>query len=137
MRTLKRNKVPVWYYLYNGKTEDYDSELGVYTGEWSETYSEPQKLMANVNPASGQASIEPFGIATDYTHIMAVESDHGIKEDTIVFVGEDPTNATEGFYRVTRVAKSLNHVRIALRELEISEVPVEVLNNGEEDQNRP
>lgn len=111
MRTLKRNKVEVTYALYDGKAEIQNSD-GTYTGEWEKTYSEPVTLMANVAPATGNASVEPFGVDTNYSHIMVVEgTDCPIVEETIVLYNGQT-------YRVVRVAKSLNHIRYALKEIE-------------------
>ena len=111
MRTLKRNKIQVSYYLYLGKTEDTDSD-GNYTGEWSKTYSEATVIGANVSPATGNADVEGFGIATDYSHIMLVEGTTcPITEDTVIKIGD-------AYYRVVRKAESLNHIRYALRETE-------------------
>jgi hypothetical protein len=114
MRTLKRNKVEVTYALYDGKAEIQNSD-GTYTGEWEKTYSEPVTLMANVAPATGNASVEPFGVDTNYSHIMVVEgTDCPIAEETIVLYNGQT-------YRVVRVAKSLNHIRYALREVQTDE----------------
>ena len=111
MRTLKRNKIQVSYYLYYGKTEDTDSS-GNYTGEWSKTYLEPVVIGANVSPATGNADVEGFGIATDYSHIMLVEgTECPIAEDTVLKIGD-------AYFRVVRIAKSLNQLRYALRETE-------------------
>ena len=117
MRTLKRNKQKVWYWLYKEDTEILDAN-NLRTGEYRKTYEEPQLVMSNVAPATGNASVEPFGVETEYSHIMVVENDCPITEESIVWVGSDPTTATENFYRVVRIAKSLNHTRIALRETE-------------------
>ena len=68
--------------------------------------------MANVAPATGNASVEPFGVDTTYSHIMVVEgTDCPIAEETIVLYNGQT-------YRVVRVAKSLNHIRYALREVQ-------------------
>lgn len=118
MRTLRRNKIKVWYVLYQGETEITDS-LGNYTGEWEKTYSEPILLMANVAPATGATSIEAFGVDSDYTHVMVVEgTDCPLDEESQVWIGDDPTNATDGFFKIVRVAKSLNHIRYALKEVQ-------------------
>ena len=132
MRTLKRNKVQVSYALYSGKTEVQNTD-GTYTGEWTKTYASPVTLMANIAPATGNASIEPFGVDTDYTHIMVVEGvDAPLTEETIVLYNGQS-------YRVVRIAKSLNHIRYALREVQVDEdeyipvVPDGEQGNGESD----
>ena len=61
---------------------------------------------------SGNADVEGFGIATDYSHIMLVEgTECPITEDTVLKIGD-------AYFRVVRKAKSLNQLRYALRETE-------------------
>ena len=117
MRTLKRNKQKVWYWLLAGETEIKDSN-GLRTGEYQKTYEAPKLLMANFSPATGNANIEPFGVNAEYSHVILIAGKSDIKEDTLVWLGDDPSTAAEGFYRVVRVAESLNHTRIAIRETE-------------------
>lgn len=132
MRTLKRNKVQVWYVNLVGEAEIVND--GVRTGEFQKTYSAPALMMANVAPAAGNTGIEPFGVETNYTHILAIEgTDSPISETSILCVG-DPSESDE-FYMVNRIAKSLNHIRYALKEVEsdmrdIFNPPTEVQGNG-------
>lgn len=115
MRTLKRNQVKVWYKLLTGE-EEIVRINGLRTGEFFKTYSEPTYVMANVAPATGNASIEPFGIETNYTHIMLVQgTDCPIDETSILWIGEDEPV----YYMVVRVMKSLNHIRYALNVAEV------------------
>ena len=115
MRTLKRNKQKVWYVNLTGNEEILRE--GIRTGEFRKTYSEPSLLMANVSPASGNTSIEPFGVETNYTHILAIEgTDSPITETSILCVGD--RSESDEFYMVTKIAKSLNHIRYALKEIE-------------------
>ena len=116
MRTLKRNKVKVWYRLLTGEVE-IERISGVRTGEFQKTYGEPSYIMANVAPTTGNATIEPFGIDENYTHIMAVEgTDCPIDETTILWMGDsDPE-----YFMVVRVMKSLNHIRYAIRHADVN-----------------
>lgn len=116
MRTLKRNKVKVWYWMLHGEQEIVRD--GLRTGQFQKVYEAPKLLMANVAPATGNADIEPFGTETEYSHIMAVEGKTEITEETILWIGNDPSEARDKFYRVVRIAESLNHTRIAIRETE-------------------
>lgn len=114
MRTLKRNKVKVWYKNLSGETEILRN--GIRTGEFDKDYDEGY-IMANVAPATGNASIEPFGVEANYTHIMAVEgTDCPITETSILWMGseEEPE-----YFMVVRIAKSLNHIRYAIRSTEV------------------
>ncbi len=113
MRTLKRNKVKVWYKNLTSETEILRN--GIRTGEFDKDYEEGY-IMANVAPATGNASIEPFGVEANYTHIMAVEgTDCPITETSILWMGseEEPE-----YFMVVRIAKSLNHIRYAIRHVE-------------------
>lgn len=134
MRTLKRNKRPVWYCLYSSEVELVDED-GFYTGETGVGYAAPVKLMANVSPATGQSSTEMFGNLTDYDHIIVTDwLDCPIDENTVLFYGKTPSDvpipnsdppatvkSSYGYnYVVRRVAKSLNSVAIAIRKVDVS-----------------
>lgn len=126
MRTLKRNKVKVWYVNLDGETEIVNE--GIRTGEYRKTYTAPAYLMANVSPATGNTSLEPFGVETNYSHVMVIEGTScPINETTQLYLGDNPLTATDNFFMVARIAKSLNHTRIALKETEVdgSEVWIE------------
>lgn len=121
MRTLKRNKRKVWYALYSSKVELKD-EYGYRTGEYGKGYTDPVALWINVSPASGNASVEPFGTNLDYTHIMVTtDMECPIDEESILWVGISPTKNGQSVpnnYRVIRVAKSVNGISYAIREVE-------------------
>ena len=131
MRTLKRNKVKVWYRLYTGETE-IENISGIRTGEYRKTYSAPTYVMANLAPATGEAYVEPFGVETNYSHIMVVEgTDCPITETTVLWTGTD--TAPDKQYRVKRIAKSLNHIRYALEEIEATLEPYEEVTQSEQE----
>ena len=119
MRTLKRNKQKIWYATYLGYEDQ--MEDGLYTGDLVPTYSDPVMLMANVNPASGRTGIEPFGVDTNYTHLMVTdELNLPIDELSVIWFGREPEvdgSPVAPNFRVTRVAKSLNSVTYALEEI--------------------
>lgn len=122
MRTLDRNKRLFYYALYEGKTPIVDDK-GYDTGDFDVVYSAPIACRANISPARGTADVEQFGIATNYTHTI-VTDDTSIPIDThsILWIGVDPT---VGFaevphnYVVVQVARSLNSVTIAVREVDV------------------
>lgn len=149
MRTLKRNQQPIWYCLYEGKVELKDSD-GNYTGEQQKMYAAPQKVMANVSPATGQSNTEIFGNLQDYDHVVVVDWEElsavyspndydgaitsdwkqfgvsDIDENTVLFFEKEPEDKTsaDGYnYVIRRIAKSLNSIAIAISRVDVSPVP--------------
>ena len=122
MRTLNRNKQPLYYALYKGKTE-YVDEYGNKTCEYTTQYETPVKTYMNIYPARGNIVLEQFGINTQYTHILVTDKmDCPIAKDTILWIGKTPDN--EGKIKhnfvVKQIAKSLNSISYAISEVEIS-----------------
>jgi hypothetical protein len=118
LRTLQRNKRPIWYALYNGVTEVVDSD-GNYTGEQEVSYSEPIEAMMNVSGGRGQAEIELFGVDNPFTR-TAVTDDltTPFTTNTIWWFEADPETEPHN-YRCTGVSRTVNQVVIALAELDV------------------
>lgn len=90
MRCLNRNKIPIYYALYNGDTP-YVDENGDRTGEFAISYLPPLLERMNVSPAQGTADFEPFGITEPYTHIMVTSNkDTMIEESSVLWIGRTP-----------------------------------------------
>ena len=124
MHTLARNTKKIAYALYSGSTESKDSD-GQYTGEHEITYASPVFVRMNVSASRGSAEYEPFGIETNYTKIMVTDDmSCPIDEHSILWVENasalenDPTTPHD--YIVVRVAKSLNHITYAIREVKVA-----------------
>lgn len=145
MRTLKRNRRPIWFCIYEGETELVD-ENGDYTGEVIKSYTAPISVHANVSPASGQIAIEAFGTDESYDRVIAMPwdsfeaifspSDYGgtitadgkwfCTEDgfdkfAVFFIDHEPDdpNSADGYdYVVHRIAMSINGLLIAVRKVE-------------------
>ena len=119
MRNLDRNKQPLWYCLYEGKTEIVDDD-GYGTGEFGVAYAKPVRAMGHVTAASGDAAVEQFGIGTKYDKVVQLQgTDWPIEESTVLFVDHEPPDdfdpsAVEFDYTVTRVSKSLNQTSVAI-----------------------
>lgn len=121
MRCLERNKRNIYYALYTGKTEATDSN-GYKTGEHQLTYGDPVLLRANVSPAKGTARLDVFGEGVEYTKVLCVEDPEcPVDEYSILWIGISPTN-NEHNYIVLRVARSINNVLYAVKEVNISGV---------------
>ena len=116
MRSLERNKQTFYYALYSGVTEVTD-ENGDYTGERQVTYSSPVKYRANISAARGESETAPFGIETNYSKTISTsDMTCPIQEDTVLWIGKDPTTDPYNFL-VVKVAKSLNCILYAIREV--------------------
>lgn len=65
------DKRPLWYSNPVGEKTPVVDEWGNETGETSQTWSDPAKLMLNVNPPTGSAEASPFGAFTDYSYVVS------------------------------------------------------------------
>lgn len=123
MRTLKRNKRPVAYALYNGLVEQVDDE-GNYTGEFIVTYTTPVKTLMNVSGGRGQADIALFGLTDSFSRTATTEDlETDFNTETVFWVEKDPD--TEPFdYRVVAVSRTINQVVIALAETDVANAQI-------------
>lgn len=124
MRTLKRNKVPFWYLLYDSKTSITDSD-GNETGEEQVTYKAAVMEFGNVSAATGSAQIEQFGSLAGYDKVIVIDNPFcPIDENSVLFVDKAPEYDAEGKplfdYVVKRVAKSLNSISYAASKVTVS-----------------
>ena len=118
MKTLKRNKQRVYYALYGSTTPILDSD-GMDTGETELGFGSPIEAWMNVSANKGEASVEPFGVDLDYTKtIMTDDINCPIDETSRLWIGRQPTEPFN--YSVVKVAKSLNHIQYAVKEVEVS-----------------
>lgn len=123
MRTLKRNKRPVAYALYNGIIEQVD-ENGDFTGEYVVTYTAPTKTLMNVSGGRGQADIALFGLTETFARTATTEDlETNFTTETVFWVEKDPD--TEPFdYRVVAVSRTINQVVLALAETDVTNVQI-------------
>lgn len=125
MRALKRNKTEFWYANPVSETQILD-EYGNETTEVYTEYSEPQSVMANISPSRGNAELDMFGINTNYTKTIVTDNlDLPITADTILWIDTPPDDGGESGsvkhdYVVVQVAKSLNVLAIAVKEVKVS-----------------
>lgn len=123
MRLLQRNLTPVWYCLYKDKKPLLDND-GNETGEYTITYHKPVKMMCNVSSATGQAQMGMFGNLDSYDKVIIVDNANcPIDENSVLFIDRKPgfNQGKPTFdYTVSRVAKSLNSVSIAVSKVKVS-----------------
>lgn len=124
MRCLNRNKTKFWYCEYLGHGVEVVDEWGNATGVFPPTYDAPVSMMANISPATGQSSTQMFGALENYDKVIVTdELDCPINEHSVLFVDKEPEFGSNGEplydYIVRRVAKSLNHVSIAIGKVKV------------------
>lgn len=122
MRTLERNKVSVWYALYEG-TENL-TENGYETGEKAVLYSKPKKIRANVSAARGEASTRQFGEDLQYDKVIVMDACpfdevSVLWIDTPPVLEKDGTTKTPHDYIVRGIAQSLNSFSVAVGKVKV------------------
>ena len=138
MHVLERNKQTLFYANPTGFVYATDSN-GFKTGEKTASYGNPVEARmsmaissgANNLGSQGMAEIEPYGIATGYTH-RAVTEDLicPMAEESRVWYGRTPTITVtvDGVetevenphnFEVVRKAISLNHLIYYLKEVDV------------------
>lgn len=120
MTSLDLNKRTIYYSLYSGVTDAVDTN-GDKTGEKEKSYTAPVGLRVNVSAARGTADVEQFGISEDYDRtITTTDLSCPIQEDTVLWIDSVPgaTAASVPYnYRVVKVAKSINSIQYAVKEV--------------------
>lgn len=118
MRICNRNKQSIYYALYEDSTELVD-DYGNATGQITNNYADPIEMRCNVSPARGTADIEQFGANTNYTKTIVTDNmTCPIDEHSILWIGRDTTGPYN--YVVTQVARSLNSITYAIKEVNVS-----------------
>lgn len=118
MKALARNKRPVWYALYTGKTAVTDED-GNKTGEYALTYSTPVSKPMNVSGERKYVSVEPFGIEADYECVLLTDDINcPIDETSAIWIGVNPTvNSPKPTHQVVKVSKTINGIAYTVKEI--------------------
>ena len=123
MRCLRRNKQPIYYSLYQGKTEIVDAN-GNRTGEYTQNYSTPVSLQVNISANKGYSEIEMFGANIVYDNTIVTDLGCQMDEHTRLWVGipafDNDNNVLPYNYVVVRKAQSLNSITYAIKKVEVS-----------------
>lgn len=121
MRLLKKNKIPFYYATYLGK-ESFTDEYGNETGEYTLSYSEPILCTGNLSPAMGELNTRYFGESEGYDKVLLLDIDTPINEYSILWIDTlpIPNQSIPHDYVVKKVAKSLNHLSIAVSKVSVS-----------------
>lgn len=140
MRLLDRNKQTVYWRNLTGTTAITTSDGGgntLETGEYTKTYGTVKSARLYVKSAIGMNNAEPYGDFTAKQRtIYALPQEVDIDEYSILWVGIDPQvipplnslgnanpNAGEPTiphnFTVDGISRGLNHLRIAIRQVEV------------------
>ena len=125
LRTLKRNKQVFWYANIVDKAPIEDI-YGNQTGEMYITYSEPSPVEANISAARGTTDLDAFGINANYSKTIVTDDlTLPIDKSTILWIDSEPdengeAGAIKHDYVVVAVAKSINSLTIAVKEVDVS-----------------
>lgn len=127
LRVMPRNRWRrVFWVAPTGRTELLDED-GHRTGEYATGWAAPVATRANVNPPQGFANGAPYGTATDYDLIVALDRDEcaelGVEvgwrvwlDEAPTMVGGRPTDASfTDSYVVERVSPSPHYVQVGIR----------------------
>lgn len=119
MRTVQRDKRPVWYAFYAGQTEITDDN-GDFTGEYDVEYTAPVKALMNVSGGRGQADVALFGLTQNFSRTAVTQDlDTNWNTEMVMWVERDPVTAPFN-YRVAAVARTVNQVVLALEEVDVT-----------------
>ena len=114
MRTLDKNKIPIWYSNITSTSEQVDSD-GFKTGSIINVYGTPVQAYMVLYPASGRVMEEIFG--TDVQLDMVGVSDTIVlNENSLIFIATPSTPYYDKCdYTVSKISKSLNHTNYGLK----------------------
>ena len=125
MRTLRRNKIRIFYANYRNKIPLKD-EYGNLTGEYEISYTNPMEMCANISAARGEATTRQFGDDESYDRIIVLDDPNFpiavtsvLWIDTLPEISEDGGTKTPHDYIVKQVATSLNSVSIAVSKVNV------------------
>lgn len=125
MHTLMRNKRKFWFSNILS-AESAKDEYGNETGETNLTYSAPSLCYANVSAARGTTDLDAFGINANYSKTIVTDDlTLPIDKSSILWIDKEPDENGEAGdikhdYVVVAVAKSLNSLTIAVKEVSVS-----------------
>ena len=126
MKALYRNKQTFWYANIIDKLPIIDENTGYETGETYIGYTAPVKADANISAARGTADLDAFGINANYSKTIVTDNlTLPIDKSTILWINKEPDENGEAGdikhdYVVVAVARSLNSLTIAIKEVSVS-----------------
>ena len=138
MMAMPINKRAYYYALYVSTTENTDTD-GNYTGEKTVNYGNPILDYANISPARGDSSVNPFGKDEDYDKVIVFGKANRAEPckfneysilwvDTMPQLNKDGTLATDQSgnvitphdYIVKKIADGLDSIQVAIRKVDVN-----------------
>ena len=125
MRTLSRNRQPLWFATFVSKTESQD-EYGNITGGWVVAYSAPVKAMYNIGFVESDAEVAMFGIQSkDTLRIVAPRDGFPLDGASILWFGKEPETPYDATspkhnYAIAGIRPSLNELVFYAKRVEVS-----------------
>ena len=134
MRGLLRNKTKFYFALYE-KREEITDEYGNMTGQYGVTYGKPIEIYGNISASIGEIQDRHFGESESYDKVIVLDKrDIPIDEYSLLWVDtlplldengnlvldDDGVEITPHDYIVKKVARSLNHLSIAIRKVSVN-----------------
>lgn len=113
MQLLKKNKRAIYY--ANCTEASATDASGLYTGVIAPVYSKPVQVMANVSPATGFVSAQPFGLAEEYDALLQLDASLPINADTVFWLESEPTEPYD--HVVSRVSRNLNSLAVSVKKV--------------------
>ena len=114
MQSLGINTQLVYYALYSSYTDT--TKDGFKTGGKEVVYQNPVSMYANISAQRGSSDFEPFGVDLDYDRTMVTaDMTCPIDEHSVLWIGRSTSEPSN--YLVRRVAKSLNSITYAIKEV--------------------
>lgn len=128
LRVMPRNRWrEVYFVAPSGTRTEVRDEEGHRTGEYVQGWLDPVRMRLNVNPPQGLANGAPYGTATDYDLIIAMDrgecAELGVKPGWRVWLDEAPASdggrptdaAFADSFVVERVSPSIHYVQVGIR----------------------
>ena len=117
MRMMQKNKRKFQYRNLIRAPDPATDPQGLYTGEPAREFGERLTGYANIAPATGAVNEMGFGANLEYDRVLCAETDFGMTEHSVLWVDDLESESPD--YVVRRIARSLNHVRIALAKVNV------------------
>lgn len=113
-RTLGINKTKLWVVNKTGETEVVDGD-GYYTGEITDTYSDPVEIYLTLYPSNGAIIEQLFGKDASLD-MVAVSNYVELNLNSLLFLTEPTDNFyTTYTYNVNNIKRSLNTFQYGLK----------------------
>ena len=117
MRTMDRNKEPMWYAKLKEVTKILDDN-NYETGEYNEVYYDAKKVWVHTQPVDSDLEVQKFGIESrDTLWVLIQRTDWDMDEATALWFKTTPTLHPKPTHRIAGIMPGLNQYVIYAKEL--------------------